>query len=343
MAWLLQASIVLTLMVMLAGSVVRATGSGMGCPDWPKCFGLLIPPTDVDQVTWHANRDYSQGQMIVREEALWKANGDFTTVESWDASRWTVYTRHDYALFNPVHTWIEYINRLFGALLGLPMLIATGLAFSVIRSRPRLLGGMMLAMFFLGFEAWLGKLLVDGHLIPQQITLHMVGAFALLAVLVRVLRSVKPMGQDSGQDSGQAERRLKVKRWALAVIALLAVQVVLGTQVREQIDVLLKDFGVHDSRLAWMGQLDIMVLVHRSFSWMLLIAAWVLHRAYKAWQPSSPLTLWLFLGFVLIALLGAMMYYLSIPAVIQPAHLVLTAVTWMMGVDVLVRSWRSTD
>ena len=339
MAWLLQSAIALTFMVILAGSVVRATGSGMGCPDWPKCFGLLIPPTDVEQVTWHANSDYSQGQMIVRDEALWQANLDFTTAESWDKSQWTVYTRHDYAIFNPVHTWIEYINRLFGALLGLPMLIATGMAFTVMRSRPRLLGGMMLAMFFLGFEAWLGKLLVDGHLIPQQITLHMVGAFALLAVLVNVLRSVKPMGQHSDQ----SKLRVKVKRWAIAVIVLLAVQVVLGTQVREQIDVLLKTFGVHDSRLAWMGQLDITVLVHRSFSWMLLIASWYLHRAYKAWQPSSPLTLMLLIGFVLIAVLGAMMYYLSIPAVIQPAHLLLTAVTWMIGVDVLVRSWQSTN
>ena len=63
----------LVFLVVLAGSVVRMTGSGMGCPDWPKCFGLLIPPTSEDQITWAPDKLYNEGQMVIEDEILWQA------------------------------------------------------------------------------------------------------------------------------------------------------------------------------------------------------------------------------------------------------------------------------
>ena len=187
---LLQTSIILTLLVILAGSIVRMTGSGMGCPDWPSCFGLIIPPTEKAQVTWSPETLYGQGQMILRNDTLWVAEAAFTSGDRFDTHHWTPYTRHDYAVFNPVHTWIEYINRLLGALLGLPVLLAAAWTLGRFKAHPKWALTMVAALVVIGFEAWLGKVVVDGNLIPHQITYHMAGAFALLGLLTAVYRSV---------------------------------------------------------------------------------------------------------------------------------------------------------
>ena len=110
-------------MVIVAGAVVRMTGSGMGCPDWPKCFGYYIPPTDVTEIQWQADRTFEKGQVIIWNKTLQVSKETFTTTNSFNEENWEMYTKHDYAEFNPWHTWIEYINRLFGALAGLATLL----------------------------------------------------------------------------------------------------------------------------------------------------------------------------------------------------------------------------
>ena len=111
---LARASFWLAFVVVLAGSVVRMTGSGMGCPDWPKCFGLLVPPTKASQVTWTPGAKYEKGRMLLHRDTLWVAQEPFVAREfeiERNRGQWRPYLKHDYAIFNAAHTWIEFVNR----------------------------------------------------------------------------------------------------------------------------------------------------------------------------------------------------------------------------------------
>ncbi|MGB8704312.1 MAG: COX15/CtaA family protein, partial [Gillisia sp.] len=72
-------SLILVYLVILAGALVRMTGSGMGCPDWPKCFGYYIPPHEISELQFQPQREYEEGQVIIKNESLLVAASDFTS------------------------------------------------------------------------------------------------------------------------------------------------------------------------------------------------------------------------------------------------------------------------
>lgn len=308
---LIRLEIVLIYLVILAGSVVRMTGSGMGCPDWPKCFGYLIPPTQHEQVAWHPATFYSKGRIIVYQERLLVAKENFTSSETFVAHHWEPYTRHDYAIFNPFHTWTEYINRLLGALSGIPMLIIVGVALWRWKKDKISLALAVLALFLLGFEAWLGKLVVDGNLIPGQISLHMFGALSIVATLMLLLQrnsSIKP-----------TEISPKMA-WILPVsLVLLLIQIYLGTSVREEVDVLEREGMI--AREAFVGMIGWPFIIHRSFSWLLLLASLVFFGMNRQLTVGK-----IHIAFTLAALLaGIILAYLGLLRAFQPVHLLLAA------------------
>ena len=43
-------------LIVLTGAAVRLTGSGLGCPDWPKCYGKAVAPLETHAVIEYGNR-----------------------------------------------------------------------------------------------------------------------------------------------------------------------------------------------------------------------------------------------------------------------------------------------
>ena len=141
-------------LIFLAGAVVRMTGSGMGCPDWPKCFGYYIPPTSEEQITWQPNSSYKKGMIIIKDEVLFVAENDIKTTTNFKLSNWEKYTKHDYANFNKYHTWTEYINRLTSVLSGFVFLFLMLGAFKFRKEKKSIPLLAFLALFLMLFEGW---------------------------------------------------------------------------------------------------------------------------------------------------------------------------------------------
>lgn len=312
-----QVTLALVYLVILAGAVVRMTGSGMGCPDWPKCFGYLIPPTEANQLEWQPQHRYHKGEVIIVSESLRVAKKDFTSSVAYEPERWAPYTKHDYAAFNVYHTWIEFINRLLGALAGLATLFMA--AFSVIfwrtqKSIPLLSFAVLLGI---GFQAWLGKTVVDSNLLPMKITIHMAMAFVLVLLLVTLLHlSRKPFNPITTKPI--------FKIAAIAAVLLTLVQIGMGTQVRQFVDIQMHPADGMQTN-SWLANAPLIFYIHRSFSILVLLV-----HGYLGYQlvkmKNMPRIFFSIAGLLLLEIgTGIVMYYLDFPFSSQPLHLIIAS------------------
>jgi len=181
-------SFILVLLVIFAGSMVRMTGSGMGCPDWPKCFGYLIPPTTEKDVFWKSNFNYKKGVMILRNEKFYSAKIDFLSSNEFISSNWLEYTKHDYNEFSVMNTWFEFVNRFIGAIAGLSTLIMFLFSFNFLKTKPGITIMSFIVVLSMLFQAWLGKLVVDSNLSPYKITVHMLMAIVILSLIIFIYK-----------------------------------------------------------------------------------------------------------------------------------------------------------
>ena len=177
-------SFCLVILVIFAGSLVRMTGSGMGCPDWPKCFGYLIPPVSEEDVFWKSNFYYRKGVMILDKEKFYSAKKNFKSTNKIVLSNWIEYTKHNYNEFSVSNTWFEFINRLIGAIAGLSTLMMFIFSLKFLKTKPLIPFVSFIIVLSMLFQAWLGKLVVDSNLAPYKITVHMLMAIVILGLII---------------------------------------------------------------------------------------------------------------------------------------------------------------
>ncbi len=218
--WWLMASIIVIYLIIVAGAVVRMTGSGMGCPDWPKCFGYWIPPTEQVELDFSPETPYKEGMVIIVDQELQVAKADFSTGQTYNPLNWKAYTKHDYSVFNVYHTWTEYINRLIGALGGVVVLIMFLFSLRYIKKRPRLTILSFVSVLSMGIQAVIGKIVVDTNLSPALITFHMIAALLIVGLLIYLLHEVKPIDYSFKSNK-------KMVRFAALLIVLTLIQVVM--------------------------------------------------------------------------------------------------------------------
>ncbi len=314
---LAKTSLVLVYLVIVAGAVVRMTGSGMGCPDWPKCFGYYIPPTQAETLEWTTNREFKKGQVIIRNKSLLVSAMDFTTGNSFNPENWNAYTKHDYALFNVWHTWIEYINRLLGALAGLATLLLALVSVKFWRTRKKLVFLSWLIVFGMGFQAWLGATVVYSVLEPIKITLHMVMALVIVALLLYLIHTVNPVGN--------LPKTSRLKTFVFGALILTLIQIVLGTQVRQFVDEQIDLFG-ENAKMLWLHRPTVQFYFHRSLSILVLLANGLVWWTFRKNKIHSNQINWIIGLIGLEVLTGIAMYYLDFPFGSQPAHLVIASI-----------------
>ncbi|WP_072994006.1 COX15/CtaA family protein [Pseudozobellia thermophila] len=311
-------SLVLVYLVIIAGAVVRMTGSGMGCPDWPKCFGHYIPPTDISELQWRSDTEIKKGQIIIVDQTLMVAAKDFRTGDMYDESNWKRYTKHDYAQFNVAHTWTEYINRLCGALAGLATLVLAVASISFYKQNKKITFFSWLVVFGMGFQAWLGATVVYSVLEPVKITVHMIMALVIVALLLYIIHITK-----KNVSAGPRSPLNILPLMALALFMTL-VQIILGTQVRQLVDDRIDLVGEAAKNL-WMSNIGWEFYLHRSFSILVVVLNLVLAlRIYRHKLGFSKIN-WVLALIGFEVLTGIAMYYLDFPFASQPLHLVLAS------------------
>jgi heme a synthase len=189
---LVLATACLAFVVVVVGAFVRLMDAGLGCPDWPGCYGELTPV-------------HAQSAIDKAVEAQGGEHGPVSLHKAWK----------------------EMVHRYLAGALGVAIL-----AIAIMSWRPRVRASQSPALpsALLGlviFQAALGMWTVTLLLKPVVVTLHLLGGMTTLALLVWLaLRHLEPRASP-----GSAEKFAALRPWTLVALGVVVAQIALGAWV----------------------------------------------------------------------------------------------------------------
>ncbi len=170
-------------LVIFAGGLVRVAGAGLGCPDWPKCFGQWIPPTSIDQLPPDI----------------------------------------DPAQFNIVLAWIEYTNRLVGVVVGFLIAATAVWAIARFRQYKQIVFASIAAAILVAFQGWYGSIVVSSGLHQSIVSVHYFLALLIAGLMIFIYVQSYNLDKEHLKQNYSIPKDLRIWPIALFVLAFTQV------------------------------------------------------------------------------------------------------------------------
>ena len=329
-------TIVLLFVLILAGGVVRSTGSGMGCPDWPKCFGRYVPPVSAAQLPKDYKQKYIAGRLAKNQKFA-------KTLDVFGFSDLARHIREDRSIlvpeeFNAAQTWTEYVNRLIGALTGFALMLTAIFSFSYRKENKLIPFLCVFNLILVGFQGWLGSIVVSTNLVAWVVTVHMLLALAILALAIITYHLAKIYGKHKLETSPITH--------VITLFALIIsiVQIAFGTEVREKIDAVASHLQ-GGYREDWINDAGSIFYQHRDVAILVLlinIALYALIRhGFSRHSAQQQLMSFTFLMIMLQIVTGIILSYWALPPVAQAAHILLASLVFGAQFYLMLNLYRS--
>jgi len=310
----------------------------MGCPDWPKCFTRYIPPTSAADLPV----DYKQKYVAIRQAKNQRFAKTLDVFGYTDLAR---RIREDKSIlipeeFNATKTWTEYVNRLIGAASGIFLLLTAIYSFSY-RSESKLIPFLsVFNLLLIGFQAWLGSIVVSTNLVAWIVTVHMLLALAILAICITTYHLAKV--------AGRPKLNINPITHIVTIFALVIsiLQITFGTEVREKIDAVSTRLQ-GGYRNEWIKNAGEIFERHRDIAVLVLLINVILYalirRAFNRHSLQQQIMSFTFLMLALQIITGILLSYLSLPPYAQATHILLASLLFGAQYYLMLNLYRSVS